>query len=448
VPRSNTTAFPLGLYGALLLALCWLLLPALFAPAERLLLGVACLPQRWLAALGGGVAVAAGDEAAAQCAARCAAQCASLRARLRARCWEHDVEPGRALAPAALEPLLCRVLTATGTGGGGLPSELQLDRSYRELAGCADFVTKGDQLLGFLARPGVGVAQRDRPDDPARVLLLDHKESRAVPATVLLPDGGELRCVVEAAAAVDPAPLRTALHDDPYRAARLQRDGIAVRTLALEQNWVGTVPQGFGLGKTKVWGYRRADGETLTIGVYVEPAHDPRALSSVVVWQSVPEAQAIERGPEMVAARLQPLAGERGGRWLLDGTAAVPDGAAVVQDGLCLGRARGVAFGQGLVTSLAASRQPWALLLLPDDESLAPLELFGEVVAADGAVAWFRPRRGAVPAAAGVLFTGANGALCPAGLLLGRAEAAGALLRIATPLPSGPQIASVAVAGH
>jgi hypothetical protein len=444
VPRSNTTAFPLGLYGALLLALCWLLLPALFAPVERLLLGVACLPQRWLAALGGRIA-AAGDDAAAQRASRCVA----LRARLRARCWEHDVEPGRALVPMALEPLLCRVLTAGGTGGGGLPSELRLDRSYRELAGCADLVTKGDQLLGFLARPGVGIALRDRPDDPARVLLLDHPESRAVPAAVALPDGGELRCVVEAAAAVDPAPLRTALHDDPYRAARLQRDGIPVRTIALEQNWVGTVPQGFGLGRTKVWGYRRTDGETLTIGVYVEPAHDPRALSSVVVWQSVPEAQAIELGPDMATARLQPLAGGRGGRWLLDGTAAVPDGAAVVQDGLCLGRARGVAFGQGLVTSLAASRQPWALLLLPDDETLAPLELFGEVVAADGAVAWFRPRRGAVPAAAGgVLFTGANGVLCPAGLLLGRADAAGELLRIATPLPLGPQMASVAVAGH
>jgi hypothetical protein len=441
VPRSKTTAFPLGLYGALLLALCWLLLPTVFAPAERLLLGVACLPQRWLAALGGEVAAAAGDDLAARCTAQ--------RAWLRARCWEHDVEPGRALVPAALEPLLCRVQAAGGTGGGGMPSELRLDRSYRELAGCADIVTKGDQLLGFLARPGVGIAVRDRLDDPARVLLLDHRESRAVPAVVLLPGGGELRCVVEAAAAVDPAPLRTALHDDPYRAARLQRDGIPVRTLALEQNWVGTVPQGFGLGRTKVWGYRRADGETLTIGVYVEPLHDPRALSSVVVWQSVPEAQAIERGPEMAAARLQPLADGGGGRWLLEGAAAVPDGAAVVQDGLCLGRARGVAFGQGLVTSLAASRQPWALLLLPDDEALPPLELFGEVVAADSAVAWFRPRRGSIPAAAaGVLFTGANGALCPAGLLLGRAEAARGLLRIATPALTGPQLASVAVAGH
>jgi hypothetical protein len=108
-----------------------------------------------------------------------------------------------------------------------------------------------------------------------------------------------------------------------------------------------------------------------------------------------------------------------------------------------------MAFGQGLVTSLAASHQPWALLLLPDDETLAPLELFGEVVAADGVAAWFRPRRGEVPAtAAGFLFTGANGAFCPAGLLLGRAEAARGLLRVDTPACSGPQLASVAVAGH
>ena len=89
VPRSRSTAFPVGLYGALLLALGWLLLPSLFAPLERLLLGTALLPQRWLAVLGG-TAAEAGSSGKKE-------RLVELRAQLRERSWQSDVEPARSL---------------------------------------------------------------------------------------------------------------------------------------------------------------------------------------------------------------------------------------------------------------------------------------------------------------------------------------------------------------
>lgn len=440
MPRSRSTAFPVGLYGALLLALCWLLLPTVFAPLERLLLGTALLPQRWLAWVGGTVAEAGSSGARDRLV--------ELRGQLRERSWQADVEPGRSRMPASLEPLLCRVHGAERLGGGSMPSELRLDRTYEELAGCTDLVTKGDQLLGFLARPGVGTASLDRPTDLARVLLLNHPQSRVVAAAIHCDGAEPLRCVIEAAAAVDPSPLRTALHDDPYRAVLLRQGGGEVRTLALSASWIGTVPEGLGLGRARVWGYQRSDGDTLTIGIYVDPLHDPRALSSVVLWQAVPGAHAKEIEPEYAAARLQPLPSGQGGQWLVYTDRPVPDGAAVVQDGVCLGRARGVAFGQGIATSLQASQKPWALLLLPDDPSLPPQELFGEVVRADAATSWFRPRRGTIGVGAtGWVFTGSNGPFCPAGLLVGRAEAESGrnLLRIALPSHDGPLQGSVVV---
>ena len=99
-------------------------------------------------------------------------------------------------------------------------------------------------------------------------------------------------------------------------------------------------------------------------------------------------------------------------------------------------------------SSLQASQKPWALLLLPEDPSLPPQELFGEVVRSDGATSWFRPRRGTLTAGAtGLVFTGSNGPYCPAGLLVGRAEVESGrnLLRIALPRHEGPLHGSVVV---
>jgi hypothetical protein len=92
---------------------------------------------------------------------------------LRVRSASHDVERGRDRMHSALDPVACAVLSAERRGGGGMPCELRLDRSYRDLAGCADVVTCGDALLGFLAQPGIGAAIADTPMDPARVLLLN-----------------------------------------------------------------------------------------------------------------------------------------------------------------------------------------------------------------------------------------------------------------------------------
>ena len=46
----------------LLFALCWLTLPAVFAPLERSLLGATCLLPRWFARLAGSPAMAAAPD--------------------------------------------------------------------------------------------------------------------------------------------------------------------------------------------------------------------------------------------------------------------------------------------------------------------------------------------------------------------------------------------------
>ncbi len=435
---STRTAFPVGLYAMLLLALCWLLLPELLRPFERTLLGVACLPQRAWSVLSGTPAHAS-DRVERQ-----RLRLAELEQGLRQRSAVHDIERARSRMHEALEPVACAVLAAERRGGGGMPCELLLDRSYRDLAGCADAVTCGETLLGFLAQPGIGAASADEPDDPARVLLLNHPESRAVAAWIPLREGGQLRCVVTAASVVDPAPLRTALHDDPYRAAKLDESGAEVRTEALDAAWIGSMPAGLLLGKTRVWGYE-VGGEALTIGLYVEPVLDFRALPQVVLWQSVPGSVPPRLQSERIPAVATPLPDQSGGRWLVQGSETLPDGAAVVQDGVCLGTLRSVAFGQGLCTPFAASRHAWSLWLLPDAEGAAPFCIYGEVVFAAGSTAWFRPRAkfDPLPAADGgaFVFTGSNGTDCPPGLLLGRAEPdlPRQLWRITVPALSGSQ---------
>ncbi len=421
----------------LLLALCWLLLPELLRPVERLLLGIACLPQRFIAHASGEPVLAAEAAATALHA---------LQEGLDRRSRGHDVDRGRALLPPGLEPLSCRVRAVLRRGGGGVPCELQLDRSYQDLAGCVDLVTCGDVLLGFLARPGIGAALADRPEDPARVLLLNHPSSREVAVQVQLQDGGALHCVVGAAAIVDPAPLRTTLHDDPYRAAQMRQDDAAVHTLALDAAWIGAVPKGLLVGHTRIWGYDTG-ADKVTIGLYVQPPFDPRALPQVVAWQAIAGVASAELVTPRMAARAFALPDGTGGRWLVTAAAAMPDGAAVIQDGVCFGTVRALAFGQALCTSFAASRHAWSLWLLPDDESLPPQGLFGEVVFADVRTAWFRPRNEAQRLLAGFAFTGSNGPHCPGGLLIGRAEpdAVRRLLRITVPVRHGAQPVDVVV---
>ncbi|HLQ37062.1 MAG TPA: hypothetical protein VK348_04635 [Planctomycetota bacterium] len=436
-----SSAFPVGLYGVMLLALCALALPRSFAPIERLLLGAASMPLRAFAAVAGVPASAdSGMAAAVQ----------SLQQRLAVRVHAQVTAGGKRLLASQVSPLVCAVVAGERKGGGGLPCELRLQRCYRDLRDCLPLVTSGDALVGFLARPGEGPAARDRDTDPALVLLLNHPDAHAVAAQLQL-DGGNapLHLVVEAAAAVDPAPLRTALWDDPYRASRLQQGGLEVRSAALPAApWACFVPDGLLLGHARVWGYTHA-GATLTIGVYVDAPFDSRALSHVALWRAddeLPGAPVPATGS--VPAVLWPLPGGDAGRSHLTASLLrpLPDGAAVVQDGICFGTVRALAFGQGLVTSFAASRRRWALLLLPDDGEQPPQELVGEVAFQDHGTACVRLSGSSLPQK-GYLFTGSNGLCCPPGLLLGRAEpdADSGLLRVVAHQLSGPSAVEVVV---
>ncbi len=443
-------AFPVGLYGLLLGALCWLAVPELSAPVERAVLGALGWTVRAHAAVTGAPVHAAAmpvDEAAV----------ARLRADLDERLRRSAFAGGRRLLPLVWQPVLCRVTALEVPGGGGAFSELRLDHSYADLAGCGPLVTRGESLVGFLCEPGIGVAQDDRPADAARVLLLNHRVGAAVPA-VLLPAGDRpadegaraaLRFVIEPGAAVDPAPLRTALWDDPYLASRLDRSGQEVRTLGLPSG-DREVPAGLLLGRARVWGYE-SFGETLPIGVYVEPAVDYRALSHVVLWQTGGVEPPAPAALTTAAMRLWPLPGSGGSRWHLTALAgpgvALPAEAAVVRDGMCLGTCRGLQFGVALGWSFASRQRRWALLLLPDDPQEPPRELLGTVVAGVGEEALVRLASGALAAGhAGFLFTGSNGPHCPPGLLIGRAEPrADGLLRVR--LPPGRAEAAVAVIG-
>ena len=450
----KSTAFPVGLYGMLLFALLWLTLPAVFAPLERLLVGAVCIVPRVASRFFGEPAVAA--------------RRADLRridelgAVLHRRVERHDFAGAGMSMAAGAAPVLCSVLSVQRRGGAGLPSELLLDHSYRELAGCGEIVTKGPTLLGFLQRPGVGVAADDLPDDPARVLLCHHRRAPRLYAGLEQPDGSRLHFVVRSSASVDPAPLRVDLWDDPYRAAKLGRAGQQVFTLPLsfgEQR----VPGGLLLGRTRIWGYEQPDSdEQLTIGVFVVPPIEPRALSHVVLWREHDVTPAIAssslRARRRRSAIVYDLPGAVHGRHLLVAGERVPDGAAVVQNGLFLGSARGLAFGGGLVTSFVASRQSWSLLFLPDGtgelDAPSPVELHAAVVRSQDNVAWLRfrgPARAEPRLGPGYLFTGSNGRFCPAGLWIGRAEPHAFerdLLRVTVPPQAGPRLAEVIVEGE
>ena len=92
---------------------------------------------------------------------------------------------------------------------------------------------------------------------------------------------------------------------------------------------------------------------------------------------------------------------------------------------------------------------------MPDDPRERPLELEGEIVRTENNDAWLRRCSDTASTTSdrllpGYLFTGSNGANCPAGLWIGRAEPhpyERDLLRVTTPREPGPRKAQVLVAG-
>jgi len=446
----KSAAFPVGLYAMLLFALAWLTLPRVFAPIERWTVGSACLVPRVASAWFGSPALAADRESLAQIN--------ELSTNLLKRVEQHDFAGAGASMSAGDRQLRCGVLSIGRRGGAGLPSELLLDHTYRELAGCREIVTKGDVLLGFLMKPGVGRAVDDTLDDPARVMLCNHREAPRLYAMLKNSDGSQLRMVVEPASTVDPAALRVDFWDDPYRAAALKETQQSIYTLPVEYG-KERVPGGLLVGRTRRWGYEgEADEAPLTIGMFVTPAVDARALSHVVVWRAGDQQRSFSappsslRSPRRARATVYDLPGATHGRHLLVCNEHVPDGAAVVQDGLFLGTARGLSFGAGLVTSFVASRQAWNLLVMPEGEGGAPIELHARVERAVGSVAWLRlsgvPLERLARMGRSYLFTGSNGQHCPAGLWIGLAEPAAEgfnVLKVTVPGATGTRLAEVFV---
>lgn len=413
--RWGNRVFPVGLYGALVAALCALALPSVTEPVEKALLGAVGLPLRVWSRLQP-VVVDAG--------ATRAGHVAQLQEQLQLRLQSTLVRGALELVDPGLRPEVVPVVARRRPGGGGLPSELVLGTSFAALDGCAAFVTSGDALVGFVARPGQAGAADEDAAQPARVLMLHHPESLRVAASMQAPTGARpLHLVVEAAASLDPWPLRTSLWDDPYGASRFRDSGAEVRSMRVPEPWGQGLPTDLLVGRARIWGYESGE----TIGVYVEPAFEPRAISHVVVWRQVPavsdgEPAAPPPAPQPVAVKLLSLPGLDGRRlhasWAR--TDRVADGAAVSQEGVCIGTVRTLALGQGLVSAFHATRHPWSLLLLPEEAGQPVVELQGTV---DGAVpGGLRIGLGGASARAarGWLFTGSNGPNCPPGLLLGR----------------------------
>ncbi|MFN9758859.1 MAG: hypothetical protein ACK58X_20865 [Planctomycetota bacterium] len=420
----KSSAFPVGLYGALLVALCALTLPGAFQPVERALLGAVARISRAAAAL-------AGEPVGATAAATAVDDQRSARsADVVHRVASHHVAGAPAELAARHGPVHCRVLAVGGRGGGGgAPCELRLDRTYADLADGLPFVTQGECFVGYLAQPGGAGAPDDVVSDLARVLLPNHPLALPLHAEVELAATSRLRVVVRPAAAADPAPVRVDLWDDPYAAARMDRALLPVRTRAVAGS-ASPVPGGLRLGTTRIWGYARTgDDEALTLGVFVAPEPRASALSHVVAWRRDAAGAGAEPAlaAEVAPGVVRQLPGRAGGRFLLVADGEVPDGAAVVCAGALLGVAKPLAFGSGLVTAFAVSRQPWTFLLAPDGGDAPPIELRGAVVRAAGGQAWVRVLGDHLAAsplpATGELFTGSNGMHCPAGLSIGRCQA-------------------------
>ncbi len=249
--------------------------------------------------------------------------------------------------------------------------------------------------------------------------MLNHPLSESVPAFIETDANGILRCIVEPAGSVDLFALRCGLWEDPYAASLVTESGSEVRTSELD----GTgVPAGLLLGICQVVGYPLGD-QILPIGLYVEPAMAPRAISTVVLWRPQPgvEAQGL-RGP-LIGGSLEPVAlsgvhAPRGERWFVHGrwSSSFPDDAALVRGLYFLGTVRGMGPGQGQVERLESSPRIWSFILLPDAGE--PVEVRGQVVGEESGAVRIR-LSGRDRGQLGYLFTGVNSLDCPAGLLVG-----------------------------
>ncbi len=392
--------FPVGLYASLLLALLALAQPRVFAPLGRWCSAAAALPFRAYGMLGAQPALATNES----------------DARSRAVVfWSRAVASERRARPAAI-PSEFAACTCAVRGQVARGTRLVLDRRWGEIADCADFVTVGHSLVGFLA-------PRGNDADWAEVQLLGRATRgqapvRSVPARVETPNG-ELRFVVEQAAGIDPWPLRCALIDDPYVAAGLQSDGHVVVTQGFVEDPLGVVPPDLRIGELRVWGYER-DGRRLPVGFFVDPSEAGRA-PLVTLWQRggrggvpVPDAGLVRHAVQ--AFSMTP----GGGRWFV----AVPFetrlglGASVVRGERLVGTVTTAGPGYAFVTPLGLVGQEWQAVFMPVRGAVRDV-IVHVTDATDERVA-LRVEGTLGIDGAGALFTG--GAHGPAGLWLGDVE--------------------------
>jgi len=420
--RSGRRLFPVGLYSTLLAAACCLAVPAIPRQVESWLRSLQCLPLRSWNVVLATEGAPSGEGADVQAVREFGHRLGSV-----AR------DTGDVHMPADMAGILCRVIAREGRGGGGLPASLLLDRRVRDLVGCQSFVTYGDRLVGFLDLDG-------RPEDLARVRLLNDRERRRrMTARVRLNDTWQ-NFVVEPAATRDEFPLRVQTMEDPYSLSQIENSGQVVETVDLGKDPVGAIPAGLRVGRLRVFGYATGS-RVVPVQLYVTPEQDPRAISAVIVWrprQGHPIAPvAVGHARSKVHLLHLPAPKPMRERWFVSSTSglAIPEGAALVHGRRLVGTVVTTGTGSALAARFGSVGRVWSVTLLPDDPNRAPSDLLVRVRSRDVQGVHLTILAGRLEGESGRLFSGANGRHCPGGLLLGQVSSepedlGGLLLRV------------------
>lgn len=414
--------FPVGLYGALVVATALAIFPQGSAAVESWLRVGVCLPLRALHVLGGTEAFASERRDATNLGSDAEADLdAIVRTGLEREAAAALMPDGSGM-PAGLEPLACRVIERRVPGPAGLPSLLVLDRPWSDVEACVDIVTHHSSVVGFLGRAEDAVGT-----ELAVVRCLHYRPRTAPPRRVLgaaaIGDGGPLRMVFEPASKIDAWPLRATLLDDPYRAALLHAGGHVVHTVAASPSSTSKLlPEGLRLGTLQVWGYAAGERNAVPVGFYLDPDYDPRAITSVVLWRPSRPSTGATRALPPPSARTRVHGVELpGGRrlHLLTGARRVPVGAAVVAgEHRLVGVVDSAGAGDATASVFGSDRTRWSFVLVPRVEGMMPIECSGRAVARVGRLVELEFDAVPVPVA-GDLLTGGNGRHAPAGLYVG-----------------------------
>ncbi len=416
--------FPIGLHASILAAALCLFIPTVSNLCEAWGGALMSLPLRALGVLSPVSAVAA---APSPMLAEASARVDALGAR---QLRVHAEIPEALRSIPGLQPVLCRVIDRQ-PATVEWPRILSLDRSWAEVEGCASYVTSGGNLLGFLARPEPG----EGPDSPAKVALLNDWRSgqlpRRVAAQVELSPKDKLRFLVEPASEIDQWPLRCTLLDDPYLAARVQRNDLQVFTIAVDDP-LGKVPAGLHVGRMRPWGYRRSEGGFTPIDLFVQPAIHTQFVSMVNLWR-VGAARPLPPKAPLSGGRVWPVRLMRlpvvtpgVERWYVSfrwGAPMFQTGAALLFGERLIGRVASAGPGHAFVRPFGQPGEVWALTMLPELETAAPVDLW--VVCEERRPEGTRLRllEGELGGLRGELFTGTMSPDCPAGLWIGPVEA-------------------------